>query len=433
MLKGVEIVDAEYETGASECVLAVEKDAKCPVCSAEYKLVDMFDRSPNIPEESHIYHVSIEADCRRTEPDQDGRVCKGLFFTGLAALTKKFLPGVPLTTIQRVESIVSQFANNEKDGREKMDEPNKPNTEGDVVVDVSVDEAMKTAATAQNQVSSVPPIPAVSQQPSLEVTEPAVSEIWLEDLDLPKEAQWSTAYVNDLPDDCFAYIEPGGTKDEQGKTVPRSLRHLPYKDKDGKPDAAHVRNALARLSQTDISADAKAKAKKKLIAAAKELGIDVTDELLKLMTNEELIAIAKQSMISGEPKILDLYDRILNLKEGPPVTSPDSTVRTDVPKVPEIIPSYPVADPKAAHADVPSTPGYTPSPPGEINHVQTQEPNVVPTKGVSLGPGEMAPMTVSTDDILDRARKIVEELKNQPNAAQLAFLKIAQEILGPQV
>ena len=75
---------------------------------------------------------------------------------------------------------------------------------------------------------------------------------------------------NDLPDSDFAYIEPGGKKDSEGKTVPRSLRHLPIND------AAHVRNALARLDQTDISAEAKKAALKKIKAAAKKFGIKVT-------------------------------------------------------------------------------------------------------------------------------------------------------------
>lgn len=91
-----------------------------------------------------------------------------------------------------------------------------------------------------------------------------------------EKAVWTTAYVNDLPDSSFAYISPGGEKDEDGKTVPRSLRHLPYKDKDGKPDAAHVRNALARLNQTDIPASAKASARSKLVSAAKSLGVEVS-------------------------------------------------------------------------------------------------------------------------------------------------------------
>jgi HK97 family phage prohead protease len=60
---------------------------------------------------------------------------------------------------------------------------------------------------------------------------------------------WTAAYVNDLPDSAFLYVEPGGTKDSDGKTTPRSLRHFPVKDASGKPDAAHIANALARISQ----------------------------------------------------------------------------------------------------------------------------------------------------------------------------------------
>lgn len=63
------------------------------------------------------------------------------------------------------------------------------------------------------------------------------------------KAVWTTAYINDLPDECFLYIEPGGEKDEEGKTVPRSKRHLPYRNRKGKIDLPHLRNAIARLSQ----------------------------------------------------------------------------------------------------------------------------------------------------------------------------------------
>ncbi len=92
------------------------------------------------------------------------------------------------------------------------------------------------------------------------------------------KAVWSTAFQNDLPDSSFAYIEPGGEKDETGKTTPRSLRHFPYKDADGKPDPAHVRNALARIPQSTVSEEAKAEALRKVRAAAKELGIEVGSE-----------------------------------------------------------------------------------------------------------------------------------------------------------
>lgn len=80
-------------------------------------------------------------------------------------------------------------------------------------------------------------------------------------------AQLSAASINDLRDDQFAYIEPGGKKDETGRTTPRSLRHFPIHD------AAHVRNALARASQSPFGE----KAMPKIKAAAKKFGIDVAD------------------------------------------------------------------------------------------------------------------------------------------------------------
>jgi len=92
---------------------------------------------------------------------------------------------------------------------------------------------------------------------------------------------WSTAAVNDFPDASFAYISPGGSKDASGKTTPRSLRHLPYKDKGGKPDRDHVQNALARLNQTDIPAAAKASAGRKLRAAARALGMELSADTEK--------------------------------------------------------------------------------------------------------------------------------------------------------
>ncbi len=64
------------------------------------------------------------------------------------------------------------------------------------------------------------------------------------------KAQWSGAYVNDLPDSAFLYVEPG-EKDEQGKTVPRSLRHFPVRNHLGELDLPHLRNALARIPQSE--------------------------------------------------------------------------------------------------------------------------------------------------------------------------------------
>jgi len=84
-----------------------------------------------------------------------------------------------------------------------------------------------------------------------------------EDSMMEHRAEMTARSINDLPDSAFAYIEPGGSKDEQGKTVPRSKRHFPIHD------AAHVRNALARAPQSPFGD----KAMPKIRAAAKKFGI----------------------------------------------------------------------------------------------------------------------------------------------------------------
>ena len=68
-----------------------------------------------------------------------------------------------------------------------------------------------------------------------------------------------------LPDSAFAYVEPGHAVN--GKT-PDKYRHFPIHD------AAHVRNALARIGQ---GARFGAQAKGKVMAAAKRMGISHAD------------------------------------------------------------------------------------------------------------------------------------------------------------
>jgi len=92
-----------------------------------------------------------------------------------------------------------------------------------------------------------------------------ISEITLEELE---KAKWTTAYVNDLPDSAFLYVENTGKKDEDGKTVPRSARHLPFRDKQGNYDCRHLHAAAARANQikgvtTTISAEKKQALKEK--------------------------------------------------------------------------------------------------------------------------------------------------------------------------
>jgi uncharacterized protein len=77
----------------------------------------------------------------------------------------------------------------------------------------------------------------------------------------------SSSARDNLPDSAFAYIEDGGKK-VNGKTVPGSKRHFPIHD------AAHVRNALARIGQGARFGD---QAKAKVMAAAKKHGIQHDD------------------------------------------------------------------------------------------------------------------------------------------------------------
>jgi nitrite reductase/ring-hydroxylating ferredoxin subunit len=68
------------------------------------------------------------------------------------------------------------------------------------------------------------------------------------------KATWTTAHIDDLPDSSFLYVEGGGTKDSDGKTAPRSLRHFPYRDENGKVDIDHLRDAIGRIPQSSLPA-----------------------------------------------------------------------------------------------------------------------------------------------------------------------------------
>jgi hypothetical protein len=79
-------------------------------------------------------------------------------------------------------------------------------------------------------------------------------------------AQLDTADRNRLKDSSFAWI------DDKGE------RHLPINDEE------HVRNAIARFNQTEFDEPgAKSAAARKILAAAKEHGIDVdkSDDVVK--------------------------------------------------------------------------------------------------------------------------------------------------------
>jgi len=144
-----------------------------------------------------------------------------------------------------------------------------------------------------------------------------------------KERIWSHRYINDLPDSSFAYVEEG-ERDETGRTVPRTKRHLPFMDAQGRIDIPHLRNALARLPQTDLPAEAKAKAKKMLCTAAKKVGLqsevcgleecklaeqgEVEFEVAPEPTVDELVASVEDVVEQINDAIEDLTARIQKLE-----------------------------------------------------------------------------------------------------------------------
>ena len=82
-------------------------------------------------------------------------------------------------------------------------------------------------------------------------------------------AVWKSARKSDLPDAAFAYVESGEKESINGKsfTKPGNKRHLPHHTSAVKTggenntvDKPHLRNALARVSQTGISPAAKSSA-----------------------------------------------------------------------------------------------------------------------------------------------------------------------------
>jgi len=71
--------------------------------------------------------------------------------------------------------------------------------------------------------------------------------------ELPEaKARWTRAYINRLPDDSFAVIEPAY---KRGETKDKNARHLPHHGPGGggtknvNLDLPHLRNALARANQ----------------------------------------------------------------------------------------------------------------------------------------------------------------------------------------
>ena len=287
-LDGVEVIDAEYEDGAVEVLLRVPKNSEVD----GRKLIDLIDSG-------EIIHVSIEASCRHVTPTvmggEVGRKCEGLIFTGLALLTKDVLPGVPLTRIMPAEAIVEAYGeeclSGEKPEIREVGEP-------------------KEDSTSNVKTSSVETVNASTESVG-EVKQKGGEQ---------SEAEWTTAFINSLPDEAFAVIEPAYLR---GETEDKRCRHLPHHSLDVKDpdehstvDLPHLRNALARCNQIKpvtnsiTTEDLRERARRHLMKHAKAL----LKTYQEGFTGEEKVAIILEWIGEVESRIENVEKAIAEQK-----------------------------------------------------------------------------------------------------------------------
>ena len=146
------------------------------------------------------------------------------------------------------------------------------------------------------------------------------------------EVVWDRKYINDLPDAAFAAILPGGKKDKEGRTVPRSLRKLPHHtakvsspDDNSSVDLPHLRNALVRAAQpkTDLGTKKDSaishlkKHAKALLPSYKESQQEKGEETIvsdiKYVTQEELKAY-QETLESINKTLAIMQEELISLK-----------------------------------------------------------------------------------------------------------------------
>jgi len=204
-----------------------------------------------------IQHVSVGADYERIDI-LDGKVPHGLHNAELSLVA---VPGIPETNIHVLERLAPAGASASQTQLKERENVNEKEVEwksdGSQIVSVG-------GKPLENK-------PQESSKVQIPVLKPLITE-----------RVWTRRFINDLPDSSFALILPGGEKDEEDKTTPRSLRMFPYKDAQGRVDTPHLRNANSRLPQAKIPEEQRNKAERVLVAVKKRLGIGAAAEEMKL-------------------------------------------------------------------------------------------------------------------------------------------------------
>lgn len=164
--------------------------------------------------------------------------------------------------------------------------------------------------------------------------------------------KWTRKYINDLPDSCFLYIEPGGEKDEEGKTVPRSLRHLPYKDINGEIDVEHLRNAIVRLSQENTGKDWLSESlRQKLLNKARKILQSYNKEEKSTMENEEKFAEYESRIKELEAELQSLGAELQELRAYKETVEAEKAKAEKLSNIKQVFTKYGVEKPQSYFED----------------------------------------------------------------------------------
>jgi hypothetical protein len=122
-----------------------------------------------------------------------------------------------------------------------------------------------------------------------------------------EERIWTPKYINDLPDSAFAIVY---------KENDQVTRKFPHHNANGSIDLPHLRNANARLPQSDVPTEYKQQAMKHLATHKKKLGIGAFAEEEKLLEQGGVDgAAAVEFDVSPEPTMDELIASVESIVE----------------------------------------------------------------------------------------------------------------------
>lgn len=226
----VSIVDAEYEDGATECIVKVKHGSEL-----EKKL-----------KSQEVISVSIQGGCRARKEETDGLKCEGMVFSGLAFLDKGKLPGIPLTRIMSAEAVAESMPSSSKANetpKEKHEEEKpKEKTEAEETKEKAESQITKTHPVSEAEKESPPASapPPVPEKVKEEEKHAEVSNESAKTIEAKAEVEECECILKNLPNSYYErqrqYHKDGlSLKDSWRKATQELLTAL---DKKAKKDAA---------------------------------------------------------------------------------------------------------------------------------------------------------------------------------------------------